>query len=107
MSIAPLCFSLGTLYGNLDIVSKMENYIVQAVYDELKERLIGQHLGKVFQLNSTDCVFDFHLTDGLWLFVSCRPGDPHIYLTDRSIKSLERQGNISPQFAMVLRKHLG
>jgi predicted ribosome quality control (RQC) complex YloA/Tae2 family protein len=84
----------------------MENFVVQAVYQELKERLVGQHLGKVFQLNSTDCVFDFHLTDGSWLFVSCRPNDPQIYLTDRSIKSLDTEGKFSPQFALVLRKHL-
>src|SRR5882724_3119226 len=96
-----------TLYGNLDIVSKMENFIVQAVFDELKEKLLGQRLGKVFQLSATDCAFDIHLADGSWLFVSCQPSDPHIYLTSRSIKSLEGQGNVSPQFALVLRKHLG
>ena len=80
---------------------------MQAVYDELKEKLVGQRLGRVYQLSLTDCVMDFHLADGTWLFISCRPGDPHIYLTNRSIKSLEGQGNVSPQFAMVLRKHLG
>ena len=84
----------------------MENFIVQAVYDELKERLVGQRLGKVYQLNATDCAFDFHLGDGSWLFISTRPSDPHIYLTHRSIKSLEAAATVSPQFAMVLRKHL-
>ena len=79
---------------------------MQAVCGEVKNKLVGQHLGKTFQLNSTDCVFDFHLTDGSWLFLSCKPGDPHIYLTDRSIKSLETEGSFSPQFALVLRKHL-
>ncbi|MDQ3010643.1 MAG: NFACT family protein [Acidobacteriota bacterium] len=85
----------------------MDNFLLQAIANELESLLVGQRLGKVYQLNTTDVAFDLRLRDGRWLVVSTDPARLALYLTTRQPKNLSEEFRSDTQFVSLAKKYLG
>ena len=79
---------------------------VAAIRGELESALVGQKLGRVFQLGKLELAIDFRLRDSSYVFISLTPGDPRTYLIKRRLRDLEKASLHSSQFALILRKRL-
>ncbi|HYE72458.1 MAG TPA: NFACT family protein, partial [Blastocatellia bacterium] len=77
-----------------------------AIAKELQSVLIGQRLGKAYQLGTTDLYLDFRLRDGRSLMISTDPQRLAIYLTSRSIKQFAAQPRIDTNFVLLIKKYL-
>ena len=84
----------------------MENFTLHAIAKELQSVLIGQRLGKAYQLGTTDLYLDFRLRDGRSLMISTDPQRLAIYLTSRSIKQFAAQPRIDTNFVLLIKKYL-
>lgn len=84
----------------------MDNFLLQAITNELAATLTGLRLGKVYQLGATDLVLDFRLRAGCLLFVSTDPPRLALYLTARPVRQLERAARADTAFPALLKKHL-
>lgn len=85
----------------------MDNFLLQAISNELEPLLAGQRLGKVVQLNTTDTAFDLRLRNGRWLVVSTDPSRLALYLTTRAPKQLSEEFRSDTQFVSLAKKYLG
>jgi len=85
----------------------MDNFLLQAMTNELEPLLRGGRLGKVYQLNTTDAAFDLRLRDGRWLVVSTDPSGLALYLTTRAPKHLNEEFRSDTQFVSLIKKYLG
>jgi predicted ribosome quality control (RQC) complex YloA/Tae2 family protein len=84
----------------------MDNFLLQAITNELATTLNGLRLGKVYQIGATDLVLDFRLRDGRLLFISTDPQRLAFYLTARKVQQLEREAHSDWAFPALLKKHL-
>lgn len=84
----------------------MDNFLLQAITNELATTLNGLRLGKVYQIGATDLVLDFRLRDGRLLFISTDPQRLACYLTARKVQQLEREAHGDWAFPALLKKHL-
>lgn len=85
----------------------MDNFLLQAIANELEPLLAGHRLGKVYQLNTTDVAFDLRLRDGRWLVVSTDPSQLALYLTTRQPKQISEEFRSDTQFVSLAKKYLG
>lgn len=85
----------------------MDNFLLQAITNELEQSLVGGRLGKIYQLNTTDVAFDFRLRDGRWLVVSTDPARLALYLTTCPPKQLSDEFRSDTQFVSLVKKYLG
>lgn len=85
----------------------MDEQLINAVVAELRAKLAGRFLGKIFQLSPLSFAFDFGLRGGHYLFVSVQPASPRLYLIHRRVKDLEKQSMPLAQFGQMLRARLG
>jgi predicted ribosome quality control (RQC) complex YloA/Tae2 family protein len=85
----------------------MDNFLLQAITNELAATLTGARLGKVYQLGATDLVLDFRLRAGRLLYVSTDPQRLSLYLTARSMRQLEPEARGDLAFPALIKKHLG
>lgn len=85
---------------------QMDNFLLQAVVDELKPILTGRRLVKVYQPSDTDLALDFQLGSGKSLIVSIGPAGPAAFLGQRTVDDASK-GKPLPPFALRLRKQLG
>ncbi|HEX6732910.1 MAG TPA: NFACT family protein [Pyrinomonadaceae bacterium] len=85
----------------------MYNQLINAVVAELRAKLDGRFLGKIFQLSPFSFAFDFGLRGGHYLFISVQPASPRFYLIHRRVKDLEKQSMPLVQFGQMLRAKLG
>jgi predicted ribosome quality control (RQC) complex YloA/Tae2 family protein len=84
----------------------MENFTLHALVTELASLLIGQRLGKMYQLGVTDLALDFRLRDGRWLLLSTDPKRLALYLTARSVRQLETEARADTAFVALGKKYL-
>lgn len=85
----------------------MNDETIKAIVEEVAPQLVGQPLGKVFQLSRTSLAIDFRLKDSSYLFLSVDPSlDPRLYLIRRRVRELEKQSMQPSPFLLALRKHL-
>ncbi len=84
----------------------MDNFLLQAITNDLATTLTGLRLGKVYQLGATDLVLDFRLRDGRQLFISTDPQRLALYLTARSVRQLEREARGDRAFPALIKKYL-
>jgi predicted ribosome quality control (RQC) complex YloA/Tae2 family protein len=82
----------------------MEEFILEAVVDDLRRRLGGATLGRVWQPSTTKLILDFRLEDGRLLFVSVDPVAPALFLTSRSHREFEDGSATQRSMASILRK---
>lgn len=85
----------------------MDNFLLQAITNELDPALRSQRLGRIAQLNTTDVAFDFRLRDGRWLVASTDPARLALYLTTRQPKQLSEEYRTDTAFVSLVKKHLG
>jgi predicted ribosome quality control (RQC) complex YloA/Tae2 family protein len=86
----------------------MNDQTIKAIVEEVAPLLVGQRLGKIFQLSRTSVAIDFRLSDGRYLFISVDPGlAPRLYLVARRVRELEKQSAQPASFLLSLKKHLG
>ena len=85
----------------------MLDQLIAEVVNEIAPQLSGRALGKVWQLGRDALAFDFRLNEGRFLFVSCDPARPRLYLVERRARDLERQSSAPSQFLMALRRRAG
>lgn len=84
----------------------MENFFLDAVVADLRARLDGASVGRIWQPNDRSLVLDLRLADNRLLFVSADPTDPGLFLTESSHKSFESQAGSDRAFGALLRKRL-
>jgi len=85
----------------------MDNFVLQAVAGELAELLVGQRLGKAYQIGATDLALDFRLRDGRWLIVSTDPRRLALYLTRRQPREVSTEARGDTPFTSLIKKYLG
>jgi predicted ribosome quality control (RQC) complex YloA/Tae2 family protein len=85
----------------------MDNFLLQAITNELAEALVGATLGKVYQLGTTDLRMDFRLRDGRWLAVSTDPSRLALYLTAGDWKKTAAEARQDVAFPALMKKYLG
>lgn len=84
----------------------MDNFLLQAIVNELEPLLANHRLGKTVQLNTTDVALDFRLRDGRWLVASTDPSRLALYLTTRQPKQLSDEPRTDTAFVALLKKYL-
>jgi predicted ribosome quality control (RQC) complex YloA/Tae2 family protein len=85
----------------------MDNFLLQAISSELEALVVGQRMGKVYQLNTTDVAFELRLRDGRWLMISTDPARLALTLTTRAPKQLSEEFRTDTQFVSLVKKYLG
>lgn len=85
----------------------MYEQLITEVVAELRAKVDGRFLGKIFQLSPFSFAFDFGLRGGHYLFISVQPASPRFYLIHRPVKDLEKQSMPLAQFGQMLRAKLG
>src|SRR5262245_60662078 len=85
----------------------MDNFLLQAVVNEIEPILRGLRLGKIHQLGATDLVIDFHLRDGRWLAISTDPQRLALYLGARPPKQMGGELRSDTAFVALVKKYLG
>jgi predicted ribosome quality control (RQC) complex YloA/Tae2 family protein len=81
---------------------------IQAMVEELKPRLLGRSMGKVFQLSRTSLAIDFRLRESHYLFLSVNPtSGARLHLIHRRVRDLEKASLHPSPFVLTLRKQLG
>ncbi len=84
----------------------MDNFLLQAIVNELEPLLANHRLGKTVQLNTTDVALDFRLRDGRWLVASTDPSRLALYLTTRQPKQLSDEPRTDTAFVALIKKYL-
>jgi predicted ribosome quality control (RQC) complex YloA/Tae2 family protein len=84
----------------------MENFFLQAIADDLRTRLTGCSLGRVWQPTNHHVALDFRSPDGRFLFVSVDPSDPGMFLTTSEPVALEAGATSERAFGAFVRKRL-
>lgn len=85
----------------------MDNFLLQAITNELASLLAGQRLGKIVQLNTTTIALDFRLRDGRWLVLSTDPARLALYLTTRPPRQISDEFRTDTAFVSLIKKYLG
>ena len=85
----------------------MHEQLINDICAELRAKLPGRFLGKIFQLSPLSLALDFGLRGGLYLFVSVDPISPRLYLFERRLKELEKKSTPLSQFGQMIRARLG
>ncbi|HLL77795.1 MAG TPA: NFACT family protein, partial [Pyrinomonadaceae bacterium] len=85
----------------------MHEQLIAEVVGEIAPQILGRALGKAWQLGRDALAIDFRLGDGRFLFVSCDPSRPRLYLVERRARDLERESQAPAQFLLALRRRAG
>lgn len=80
-----------------------DGIVTKSVVEELKEKLIGGRVDKIYQQENDEILIHIH-SKGInyKLILSASSNNPRIYLTDYS----KANPSSPPMFCMLLRKHL-
>jgi predicted ribosome quality control (RQC) complex YloA/Tae2 family protein len=83
----------------------MHETLISEVVAELRPKLSGRFLGKIFQLGPLALAIDFGLK-GEFLYVSVDPSSPRLFLINRRLKELEKSSTPLQPFAQILRSKI-
>ena len=84
----------------------MNDQLLSAIAEEIRENLKGRRLGKIFQLGPLSFAIDFGLKHR-YLYLNVEPASPRLYLIERKVKELEKQSLQLSFFGNTLRAKLG
>src|SRR5262245_20098276 len=84
----------------------MHERLISEIVDELRNKLAGRFLGRIFQLNPLSMVIDFGLKCE-FLLLGVDPASPRLFLIHRRLKELEKSSTPFPSFTQILRAKLG
>jgi predicted ribosome quality control (RQC) complex YloA/Tae2 family protein len=85
----------------------MDNFLLQAIVNELEPMLGGHRFRKVYQLGATDLAIDLYLRGGSRVMISTDPQRLAFYLTARNPKQLGDEPRADTAFAALVKKYLG
>lgn len=80
----------------------LDGITLRAITEELKDKLIGGRIQKIYQINSHLVILNIYNKDNFKLLISTNPQNPRIHLTKENFDNPIK----APQFSMILRKHL-
>jgi len=83
----------------------MHDLLIEKIVAELRGRLIGRFLGKIFQLGPLSIAIDFGLK-GEFLYVSVDPSSPRLFLIKHRLKELEKSSTPLQPFSQIIRSKL-
>ncbi|MEW6734507.1 MAG: NFACT family protein [Acidobacteriota bacterium] len=83
----------------------IEDYLLEQIVAEAAPLIINQNVGRVFAPALWELAIYIRRPDHICLYISLLPARPGLFLTSRSIKTLEGERNIS-NFVELLRKYL-
>ncbi|HTG93535.1 MAG TPA: hypothetical protein VL866_13175, partial [Pyrinomonadaceae bacterium] len=83
----------------------MHDLLIEKIVAELRDKLIGRFLGKIFQLGPLSIAIDFGLK-GEFLLLTVDPASPRLFLVRRRLKELERSSLPLLPFTQLLRAKL-
>ena len=83
----------------------MHEELISEIAAELRSKLTGRFLGRIFQLGPLSVAIDFGLK-GEFLFASVDPSSPRLFLIKRRLKDLEKLSTPPQLFAQGLRAKL-
>jgi predicted ribosome quality control (RQC) complex YloA/Tae2 family protein len=83
----------------------MHEELISSVVAELRSKLTGRFLGRIFQTSPVSIAIDFGLK-GEFLFAGVDPSSPRLFIIKRRLKDLEKLTMPSQAFAQVLRAKL-
>src|SRR5688572_9309607 len=81
----------------------MHDELITQIVAELREKLIGRFVGRVFQLGALSFAIDFGIKGGEYLYVSAEPSSPRLYLIKRRSKELEKESIPYAPFLQLFR----
>ena len=84
----------------------MHDELITQIVAELREKLIGRFVGRVFQLGALSFAIDFGIKGGEYLYVSAEPSSPRLYLIKRRLKELEKGSIPYTSFLQLFRAKL-
>jgi len=84
----------------------MNDQLLSAIAEEIRENLKGRRFGKIFQLVPLSFAIDFGLKHR-YLYLNVEPASPRLYLIERKVKELEKQSLQLSFFGNTLRAKLG
>ncbi|MCT4611803.1 MAG: NFACT family protein [Clostridia bacterium] len=80
----------------------LDGIVVSAITAELKNKIIGGRIDKIYQPFENEIIFNIRTDENLKLLVTTDGNYPRLHLTDEKRKNPE----VAPSFCMLLRKHL-
>lgn len=81
----------------------IDGITIKAIVEEIKEKLLGGHIQKVYQINNHLIILNvYNNRNNYRLLVSSNPQNARIHLTSGKFDNPTKP----PQFAMILRKHI-
>lgn len=80
----------------------IDGITIKALTKEFKEKLIGGHIQKIYQINDHVIILNIYNKKNYKLLISSNPQNARIHLTDGKYTNPTKP----PQFANVLRKHI-
>lgn len=80
----------------------IDGITIKALTKEFKEKLIGGHIQKLYQINDHVIILNIYNKKNYKLLISSNPQNARIHLTDGKYTNPTKP----PQFANVLRKHI-
>jgi predicted ribosome quality control (RQC) complex YloA/Tae2 family protein len=80
----------------------MDIFVLKALVDELRQRLCGAVVSKVFQMSPHDLLLRLWRHQDLRLLLSTQAAEPHLHLTTARLRNPPQP----PRFAAFLRAHL-
>jgi len=85
----------------------MHQQLIQQIVEEIRAKLTGRYLGKIFQLTPLSFAVDFGLKDGQYLYISLEPSSPRFFLIERRARDLEKQAIPLSHFGQLMRARVG
>ncbi|MDO5041258.1 MAG: NFACT RNA binding domain-containing protein [Peptoniphilus sp.] len=77
--------------------------VLKCIIDDLKDKLIGARIDKIYQINDFDIIMNLRNGANKYrLLISASNNAPRVYLTEESFNNPQNP----PAFCMLLRKHL-
>ena len=68
----------------------MHDELITQIVEELRDKIIGRFVGRIFQLGPLSFAIDFGVKGGEYLYISAEPSSPRLYLIKRRMKELEK-----------------
>jgi predicted ribosome quality control (RQC) complex YloA/Tae2 family protein len=85
----------------------MHDELITKIVAELRDKLIGRYVGRIFQLGPLSLAIDFGIKGGEYLYISVEPASPRMYLIKRRLKELEKASIPAGPFLQLMRPRIG
>lgn len=84
----------------------MEDKFIDKIVAEVHEAAVGRRVGRIIPLGRDRLAIDLRSGDGRFLFISCEPSSPRLYLIERRLRDLEKAAANPTPFVQLIRSRL-